>query len=462
MKNLIIVLVILCIEAVQAAPTKVGNGDAGGDLEQMEKVSSGILISTRDAAISLLQSQKIENIKGLSRLVPELQKADIYLAQSNVSPVLKTDSQEEISADGRFVYARTFAEPLAPVRFFPAAMLLTEKQLINLHIHEALHRSLPAEINQNESAVSEITLALTSEGASYDRTTAVLDKYLASSSKSAMADGATNVSSGSSIYAKLIQPTERLKAPSHFSYSYTSFDISKEDKIFLPVTGMHSVESLLYPFGDDSSVRGLGLHFSYLNLEDKSLVGPLGVSLNYLFATWRGFDVEGFGRLSLYSLSEEELKNLPKTRDNLTVGLSIKKDAPAFYTENFIAITSGGEKKFKIGNVSYIEDYRPAIDARFEVGKKIGSFSMGVFGDFLLTEGSVVQSRDGLFESERERVRAIKVGPRVGYDWNNLRVQVAAQSLIDKTPGYSMTEFGDLMGVGAGNSSVSGSLQFNY
>lgn len=460
MNKLGIFLILICIEMAYASPTKVGNGDAGGDLEQMEKVTAGILISTRDAAITLLQAQKIENIKGLSRLIPELQKADIYLAQTNVSPVLKTDNQEEISADGRFVYARTFAEPLAPVRFFPAAMLLTEKQLVNLHIHEALHRSLPPEINQNESAVSEITLALTSEGASYDRTNAVVEKYLASASTNTAVAGSTSL--GISAFAKVIQPTERLKTPSYFGYSYTAFDLADEDKVFLPVTGMHSIGSLLYPFGEESSVKGLGLHFSYLNLEGKNLVGPLGVSLNYLFATWRGFDVEGFGRVSLYSLSEEELKNLPKTRDNLTVGLSIKRDAPTFYTENFISITSGGEKKFKIGNVAYIEDYRPVIDARFEVGKKVGALSVGVFGDFLLTEGSVVRSRDGLFESERERVRAIKVGPRLGYQWNNVHVQVAAQSLIDKTPGYSMTEFGDLMGVGSGNSSVSGSLQFNY
>lgn len=442
-----------------ANPTKVGNGDAGGDLEKMDLVQSGVLITTRDKAIEILNRQNISTLPGLAKLIPELQKADIYLNSSNVSPVLKSDQDTETSDDGRFVYARTFAEPHAPVRFFPAALLLTEEQIINLHIHEALHRALPASINENEAAVSEITLALTSSDANYDRTKNLIEKYLAASQ-----DPAQPLAAAINPTSTLTMPasSEKLKNPSSFGYSYTAFSLTQEDRNLLPIQGIHQLNSLLYPFGDSSSVRGIGVRFSYIQLENRSFMGPLSLSGNVLFTTWRGFDVEGFAEASLYTLSTEELKALPKTRDTATLGISLKRDTETFYTENFIALTPGSTKNFKVGNIEYKEEYKSLLDTRIEAGMKFRKLSVGLYGDFLLTEGSRVSSSDGLFTNESERIRAFKIGPRLSYRHDNLQVQLYSQHLVDRTPGYTLTDFGHLMGLGAGTSAYGASLSFNY
>lgn len=458
---LILFLFSLVLSAANANPTKVGNGDAGGDLEKMDKIQSGILISTRDKAIELLKKQNVQNIAGLSKLIAELEKADIYLSQNNVSPVLDTDNQGEISKDGRFVYARTFAEPHAPVRFFPAAMMLSEEQLINLHIHEALHRALPQAINQSEAAVSEITLALTSTDANIDRTQAVVDKHLKNSAKPSN-EVYASAESFQSTTKLAPPPTAKLLNPSTFSYSYTGYQLTKQDKSSFPINGMHEIKSLLYPFGESSSVQGIGIRFSYLNLEKKSFMGPLAVSANSLFSTWRGFEIDGFAEAALYTLSNEELKNLPKTRDTLTIGVSMKKSSPLFYTENFVSIIPGSQKKFKVGNVNYSEEYSAVLDTRIEAGIKIEQISMGIFGDFLLTDGSKIKSDDSLFINEPERIRAFKIGPRISYAKDNFQIQAYSQHLVDKTPGYTLSDFGNLMGLGAGTSNVGGSLIFNY
>lgn len=450
---------ILAIEA-SASPTKVGNGDAGGDLEKMEKVQSGVLIQTRDKALDLLRKQDVQNITGLSKLIPELEKADVYLSSSNVSPVLTTDNQTEISADGRFVYARTFAEPHAPVRFFPAALMLSEEQIINLHIHEALHRALLAPMNQNEAVVSEITLALTSPDANKDRTQAILNKNLNNDPPPSVAQAVGAVPPNYEPVMTTISP--RLKEPSSFTYSYQAFVLSDEDKALLPIQGMHQLQSLIYPFGEASSVRGIGIKFSYLNLNDKSFMGPLALSGNLLFTTWRNFDIEGFVEGSAYTLSSQELKSLPKTRDTVTIGLSMKRNSDKFYTENFIALTPGSVKEFKVGNVNYREEYSNLLDARIEGGFKVNKFSIGIFGDLLLTEGSEVSSEDQLFKTEKERIRVFKIGPKVSYTSGNLNISFYSQHVIDKTPGYDLTDFANIMGLGAGTTVFGSSISFNY
>lgn len=439
-----------------ADPTKVGNADTGSDLEKLELITTGVLISTRDRAVELCQKQRTDQISGLSLLIPELQKAEIYLNNQNVSPILDSDHKTETSQDGRFVYARTFAEPHAAVRFFPAALMLSEEQLVQLHIHEALHRALPASIRQSEAVVSELTLALTSQDGSRDRTEAILARVLNSE------ESQSNSQKLSSSDFQSIAPTEKLKKPSSFVYSYEAFSLTDSDRDLLPLTGMHRIKSLLYPFGDNASVRGLGIQFSYLNFEEQNFVGPLAISANTLFATWRGFDIEGFAEGALYTLSADELKNLPKVRDTMTLGLSLKKEAESFYTANYLAITPGGESKYKIGNTDYIETYQAIVNARIEAGIRYDSVNLGIMGDFLLTEGSQVRAKNGTFSTERERIRAIRFGPHLGYRYKNLQAQVFAQTLLDRTPGYTLSDFGNVMGLGAGVSSVGGSLTFIY
>jgi len=72
--------------------------------------------------------------------------------------VLEDEGPFHVNLMGK-VYARTFPEPHAATRFFPAAAKLDSEQLQALHIHEALHRALPDSVREDEAVVSEITLA---------------------------------------------------------------------------------------------------------------------------------------------------------------------------------------------------------------------------------------------------------------------------------------------------------------
>ncbi|RYZ73689.1 MAG: hypothetical protein EOP05_09850 [Proteobacteria bacterium] len=161
-----------------ATTTKVGNGDDGADLEALTTIKSGPIWDSRKKAVELLERLNVTGVVGLGILIPELKASEMLMVESDARPTVERAGSIEISEDSRQVYARTFAEPYAATRFFPAAAKLSTEQLVALHIHEALHRALPAEIREDENKVAHITLALTSPGASFDRVSSVANLYL--------------------------------------------------------------------------------------------------------------------------------------------------------------------------------------------------------------------------------------------------------------------------------------------
>jgi hypothetical protein len=453
--------------------TKVGNGDDGGDLEHKEKVTGGILENTREKAAKHLKDMGARQIPYLGTLIDEVERTELYLVHQNINAPKDFDKGLEISPDGKYVYARTFARPYAATRFFPAALMLSEQQLINLHIHEALHRSLPEAVREDESVVSKITLALTDPNASFDSAKSITVATVETATEKLQASKATAPAAldgprvgGQAIYANYPiepEPTERLKRPSFFRYAYQAYDLeNRNEEDSTPILGMHRLDSFLHPFGRGPNAVGMGLSFSFVKLADRSYLGPLQISGRYLLATWRQFDVEIFGEYGMYTLSAEELKNLPQARDTTTFGISMRREGEYFYSENFVSYTLPSESEFEVSNTKYNQKFGGLTNASISLGGKYKAMSLGVKGDLLLSQGYEVAATNGTFKQPADRLRMVKFGPEFALNYDAISWKVFAHQIIDGTPGAKLDDVADLMGHGAGQGYAGSSLTVQF
>lgn len=146
-----------------------------------EKVTSGILSNTRQSAVARLEKLDVRRVAHLESLIDDVTKSEIQLEEKNDTNTKPFNHGLEVSADDHYVYAQTAPSASSATRFFPAALQLPEDQLVRLHIHEALHRTLPESIRSNESAVEEITLAICDPKANFEsvqgKTIAAIAKY---------------------------------------------------------------------------------------------------------------------------------------------------------------------------------------------------------------------------------------------------------------------------------------------
>lgn len=471
--------------ALAAAPTRVGNGDDGGDLEKGTPITSGILVETRDDAAALLKKLNISAVGGLGGLLPEVEKAPLVLIGKNVvvdqtsaTPEEIEKSKEEARAIGavtegdRPVYARTFPEPHAATRFFPSALLLDRKQLIALHIHEALHRALPKELREDEKVVSRVTLAISSEGATFDRVNDAMAQVKTQAGGRLPTAAVYDLSvlaaqDESNVRAKLgLSPDGPLmKRPSIFEYGYRSFVNVDEAKATAPVSSMHSVKSFLYPFGGKADALGVGIEATFIKLPEQGYLGPLGLSARLKFATWRDFDVDAFGALHLYTIAADEFKGTPLARDTLTAGLAIRRETGRFRIENQIYTTAGSEAKQRLGKIEYTHTYGSIVAARVGAAVKVPiageyRFDFGGVGELLLANPYTVQG--GSFSYSSDRIRVVSVEPEVAIASGEFRFAVNGRYVIDSTNKVSLDQLGDLMGQGVGQGSVGGSLSWQF
>ncbi|NJL23804.1 MAG: hypothetical protein HC902_00550 [Calothrix sp. SM1_5_4] len=179
--SLLSMTLVFALSTAMASTTKVGNGDDGKDLEGVVKITEGPIFTARARAVALMKSLNTQGIPGLGQLLPELERTDLLMASKDVQ-ALSTEGNWEASDNRMQVYARTFPEPHAPTRFFPAALTLNQDQLVALHTHEALHRALPPGIRENEDKVAILTMALTSPSATFDRVNQVAKAVIPSES----------------------------------------------------------------------------------------------------------------------------------------------------------------------------------------------------------------------------------------------------------------------------------------
>jgi hypothetical protein len=444
--------------AATAATTKVGNGDDGSDLEGFSPITSGPIFESRAKAVAQLKKLNVQGIPGLGTLLPEVEKAELFMAKRDISANLNEDQGTFHTTFDGLVFARTFPEPHAPTRFFPTAKSLSEEQLIALHIHEGLHRSLPATIRENENKVAQLTLAMTSPGANHDTVRNFAAKQMPENrsqthSTTASTDNDyfdSQVAGGvSELYP--IPDHARVKRPSILGYTYQSFTQNHETDT-QPVTVMQTLQSFLYPFGSDQNPVGIGIEVSMLKYRDESQLGPLGLSLRTRLWSVRGFDIGGWATYSLNTLSSDELKNSPYGRDVLSAGISIRRDIKNFYVENVIGVTSSGSVEQKLAQSKITYKYGSVVSASVKAGARLGHFTAGGYGELLLSDNYQITAPN--FEDSSGRYQIVGAGPDIAYeqDWWSLRI--FGRQVVSSTKNANFTTLGNIMGKGSGQGSI--------
>ncbi len=462
-----LVTLIAVLETAQAGPTRVGNGDDGGDLESPVTIKSGVLIETRTEAVALLKQLNVSGISGLGQLIPETEKTELLLvdrnvnlSQTNATPEERSDALEEAKAIGalneknQLVYARTFPEPHAATRFFPAALLLDRKQLIALHIHEALHRSLPVAMRENEQVVSRISLAITSSGATFDRVKDVVGREIQRAS--------TVVAPATGKAIVEMEPASVSRA-SIVEYGYRSFFLPESQRAQAPVSSFHSLKSFLYPF--ESDAFGFGVEFTFIVLPERSYLGPVGLSSELKLGMWGRSDINLFGELHLNTLSDGEIKNTPVGRDTATMGVSIHREAKNFRLENRLYFTAASDATQKIGGVEYTHKFGAIFGARVSaLGRTVlspttllewGGMAEVLLANPLETQGAGTSVKTG-------RLRVVSIGPELGYTSGDFRYSLNGRFVVDSTQGISLDQVGDLMGHGVGQGSWGAAVSWRF
>lgn len=430
-----ILAILFFVAAISSAATKVGNGDDGSDLENLQPVTSGKLLDSRGAAVSLVESLNVRGIPGLGTLTAEIQNAPLFLSENDIS---SAETGWEFGA-GK-VFARTFATPHAATRFFPASLQLSKAQLIALHVHEALHRSLPPGIRENERIVGEITLAITTPDTTHDQVSNVVQHYLPKNKNES-------------------QTGKGYDQPSEVGYGYSHF-FSGGTISNYSVSSLHSIQSHLYPFGSHQVPFGMGLNLSYLGTSSGGQMGPLGVSLRFRVWSSRGFDVGLWAEASLNTLSAEELKQSPFGRDMITAGISFRKDLEFAYVENRVSISSGGKATHDLGLIRYHYDYGEVINVKLKAGTRLGPIHLGAYAKLHLA--NYLRVNGGAFNYDSGRFRVFSVGPEIAYRGESGGASLFGRLLVDSTKGADFDYLGNLLGVGVGQGSVGVSTWLNF
>lgn len=454
MKNLLLGLLLttsVSLMAATAGPVRVGNGDDGEDLQSFSLITDGKILETRKKAVELLESFQIRKIKGLGALTPEVENTKLYMTKKGLTPK-ELAELGAYSEDGTgLVYARTFPVHYAATRFFPAAEKLDEKQLIALHIHEGLHRSLPEAIREDEVITTRITEAITSPDASRDKINIIVAGYLPKPSAKV---------AGTSSKAKIYVPKKsRLNNPSRFGLETRHYNEKKDEFNNSGIKSMYLISSHLYPFGEDEAALGLGFDASIVNTEDDSFMGPLSLSARYQVYTKRDFDIEAFAQLNLNTLSDEELRESRLGRDTTKIGVTFATRKKYFFIENDFSYTFESEVEEEINGQPFTHKFGGITGVNLRAGTHYKNFMLGGFTEILLADDYRLTDNDGEFDEGTGRNRLISWGPHLEYRHENYSVVLKGRFLLDATKEASYNYLSDLMGYGVGQGSLQ--TQFN-
>lgn len=449
-----VAIFVLFTASVQAYH-KVGNGDDGGDLEAHTPLSSGPIVEARAKALSLLQKLGTSGVRSLGGLVPEVERTELFLVTADKQANPESDPGAFHSDLTGRVYARTFAQPHAATRFFPIATELTQDQLVALHIHEGLHRSLPEHVRENEAKVSQITLAITAPGATRDQVQNVVEQVVPD------ATPLSRPSDGYTAHYRLSEGGSEFRRISNLSYSYRTF-LKGQDTSAYPIRSMHVLQSDLYPFGGENTPFGMGIEASMIDSPAAGLqAGPLGLSARLRIWERSGFDVGLWAVASLNMLSAEELNNSPYGRSIYTGGIFIRKRASAFYLENFLSYTLPGETKQTIGLVDYRYEYGGVINAKIRAGLNFKVVDLGVFGEIHLADYFRV-SGGAFMPFDKGAYRLVSVGPELTFRYAGLAGSVFGRAVVNATQGANFDYLGNLMGAGAAQGSVGMGVSYAF
>ena len=451
----------ICIFIVPGASanesvTKVGNGDDGADLEALTPIVSGRLWESRTRAIKLLTKLSVVGVPGLGLLIPEIERTELLMAAKDVHPTGEQLGSLEISDNNDLVYARTFAEPYAATRFFPAAKKLTPEQMVALHIHEALHRALPEDIRTDENIVMHFTMAMTSPGANYDRIRQVAEIYT-TPTNNMIADEKKSL-----IVTPMPTVTLPLASRTTVGYRYESYSHQGDYSLGSSADPYHRIElnkSLGYKlfFGIPVEPVFRARLMTGGSFQLKSMMGQSSFDLEARFQADE-FAVAGpFVRFTTKSIDET---NSPNDRDLTTIG--------GFYRINSDDWTLDSTFAYSLSSSSHRDEvttkFQPIVSLTAHSGYKFNSgIVLGVLGEVHSTEGSETQINDyyqGSRVSLTKAFRIVFAGPELGFDSKIFQMRLYWKRMINNT-NASMSDLGDTMDHGYGQGSVGTSLTFS-
>jgi hypothetical protein len=448
-------LMVLLLSRSASAYHKVGNGDDGSDLEKLAPLTSGPIVDARQAAVALLEKLGTSGVRSLGLLLPEVKNSELFKVEEQRSAKLENEATAFHADWNGQVYARTIAQPHAPTRFFPVSEKLSRDQLIALHVHEGLHRALPESIREDESKVSEITLAITSPESNQDQVRAVIDKLYPEFNAAARP-----IDGGSASY-QIERHSENFRRVSSLSYTYRQF-LRPSAAMNYPIYATHTLQSDLYPFGGPDTPFGMGLEASMLSSNASSFqAGPLGISARLRVWQRNGFDIGLWTIASLNMLSAEELKNSPYGRNVFTGGISIRKRLSYWYFENFLSVTLPGNVEQVIGLVPYRYAYGEVINAKIRTGLSLPFMDLGAYCEAHLA--SYFRVSGGAFTPfDSGAYRLVSAGPEVSLHFGALTVSGFGRFLIDATKGANFDFLGNVMGAGTAQGSLGSAVTYAF
>lgn len=437
-----LLLTCLLIQVAIAGPTKVGNGDDGTDLENFFLLTRGKIVNAKRKALKHLKVLNISGVESLGSLIPELENSKLYMTKNNISATKLEELGAFHSGMDRYVYARTFPRPYAPTRFFPITKTLSEKQLISLHIHEALHRALPADFREDEKIVSEITLAITSPGATFDRVQAISRKHLRPDLRSFL--------------------PFRAQGPTTVSLAYYKFHAPDDgrENLFNPLDEMYKLTSGFYPFRNKFSTLGFGLDFSFFKAGQDSYMGPLGLRLSMVLWTLKGFDIEAYSVWARDTGSSKEFRNSLSARDSFRVGFNFSKYHEDIFFKHSFEYIKQAEANKTFANVNYNYRYGSITTAKMMALKKINRWEFGSDLKLILTGDFRVQGTGIDIKTGRNTILA--VGPIIRWKRKRLQLSLISNFILTSSQETDFNTLGDIAGEGLGQGHLGFEMKYYF
>ncbi|PIP91296.1 MAG: hypothetical protein COW01_01440 [Bdellovibrionales bacterium CG12_big_fil_rev_8_21_14_0_65_38_15] len=426
MKLFLLLPFILIFQAF-AGPTIVGNGDDGSDLENYKPLQSKKILSAHAEALTILKRLNVQGISHLGSLIPELENTKMYMVESNISAERMQELGAFHSGSNKLIYARTIARPYATTRFFPAAEKLDSNQLIALHIHEALHRSLPEAFREDEKVVSEITLAIVSPLASHDQVKEVTRKKI---------DDYTGQYKGN------------FKDHTSFvTLSYKGIVGVQKTGTFSPQTRSYQLSNRIYPFDNNWSLLGLGVDLDYAKNERRTTLGTLGLFLSIDLFTLRGFDISFFSKWNRALSDTQDFTNYMISRDSFHTGVTFKKKRGSLLSENLISYTWQRKDKRTLNAQSYEFDLGSITNLKSQLLYQRNNKYFGGFIDLHL-----IGATDVKVEAKTSRSSVLALGPVFEHHFDELSYQIYYHYVVDSLSKGSTVSINDqLIGVQSRN-----------
>jgi hypothetical protein len=376
----------------------------------------------------------------------------MLLAQADVHPTTEQPGSAEISEDKVSVYARTFAEPYAATRFFPAALKLSENQLVALHIHEALHRALPADVREDENKVMLMTLAITSPGASFDRVSNIANLYLRPVPPPASAL-ATSVASE----PVFVRP-ERSKA----ILGYTAEVYSTSPLSTMSGVTFHKLE-LGASLGGYQKVGRLAVepYFRGRYLANSTYAELIGLPSLELQGRMKIDEatIAPFVRINAKSISSPTY--FGPSRDIVSLGANYVSetsrnysDATAFYSFPSTSSFDDGYRRTEI-------HYNSIVTLAARGGYALGRLLLGGLGELHMSQGFETSERSSYSDfsagsSAIDSFRILVLGPEIGYRGDRFRFKLHYKMMLNDT--QNLDALGDPLDRGASTGGVGASF----